>query len=393
MNQRRTRGKIELALPFAKIALLAAIDGLLSAVVRRAHAVLGGRRSLLLIAAAAILVALLTRFPRYETLPKLPEDVQNQAMSWQVRHPLTPIPADLKNIALHGGAASHVDKMELRLTVPLLGRVSGTGDWTVVVWSPIAAILLFYLFALCTRDAMGDTTATAFFVIGLGATFFGAWGFNDFIFGDAVGLALMLLSVCCLSRPWMSGLCFLGAAFCDERSVTAAPLLLLYFIVRCSQPEEKTQRNQLLFAIVGMICVWMVLRWWLSATFHLSTGTSLLATWETFRGHMTSRQTFFSLVGLFRASWIIPALTVRRLILQKDWMLATSLVAAFGIAIVPAFLVVDVNRSICYTVMIFLISLRLLWHNADAPKKYLAAIMLVNILISPPSKTIFRLLA
>jgi len=370
----------------------AAIDGLPATFVRQGDALFRGLCSLLLIATLGILLALVTRFPHYEMLSQLPKRVENQAMSWQVHHPLTPIPADLKDVGLNGWAASHVDKMELRLTVPLLGCLSGTGIWTVVIWTPIAAMLLFYLLALCGRDATGDTTAAAFFVIGFGATFFGSWGFNDFICGDAVAFALTLLSACCLRRPWLSGLCLLGAAFCDERSVIAAPLLLLYFIVRCAEPAEKTQRNQLLFAILGTIGVWVLLRWWLSATFHLAMGTSFLASWDTFRGHLIP-QTLFSLVGIFRASWIIPVLAVRNLILHKDRMLATALVAAFGIAIVPAFLVVDLNRSICYSFMIFFISLRLLRHNANyLSNKYLAAIMLINILISPPSKTILRFL-
>lgn len=379
--------------PSVPVSALTTIDRLLATFVGKSRIVVGGPRPLLRIAGLAILIALLTRFPHYGMLPQLSNDVQNQAISWQVRHPLTPIPANWKNIDAHGGAASHVDKMELRLTVPLLGRLSGTGLWTVVVWSPIAAALLFYLFAVCARDAIGSTTDTAFFVIGLGATFFGAWGFNDFIFGDAVGLALTLLSACCLRHPWLSALCFLGAAFCDERSVTAAPLLLLYFIVRCSKAEEKKQRDRLLFAITAAIGVWVALRCSLSAMFHLSTGASLL-TWNTFLANMTSRQTLFSLIGLFRASWILPVLALRHLILQKEWTLLTSFVSAFVIAILPAFLVVDINRSICFIFMIFFISLRLLGHNWDDRRsKYLAAIMLANILITPPSKTIFRLLA
>jgi hypothetical protein len=253
--------------------------------------------------------------------------------------------------------------------------------------------MLFYFLAVCARDAIGDTTATAFFVIGLAATFFGIWGFNDFICGDAVAFVLMLLSMCLLKRPWLSGLCFLGAAFCDERSVIAAPLLLLYFVIRYSQPQEKKQRNGLVFTMIGTIGVWLVLRWWLHATFGLSTGTSLVATWDTFRAHVVDRQTYLSFVGLFRASWIIPLLAVRRLTLEGKWLLAGWLLAAFGLVAAPAFLVVDFNRSLCYAFPVFLVSLRVLWHDTAAPKKYLAVIMLVNILLSPPSKTILRFLA
>ncbi len=370
-----------------------AIDNFLTAVVHKADDVCRPPHCLLVIALIASLLALLTRFPHYETLPQIRQNVMNQAMSWQVRHPLTPIPEDLKNIRLNGPPASHVDKMELRLTLPLLGRVSGTGPWTVVVWGPISAVLLFYLLAFCVRDAIRDTTATAFFVVGLGATFFGIWGFNDFFYGDAVAFDLILLALCCLRRPWLSIVCFLGASFCDERSVLAAPLLLLYVIVQHSQPGDRKRRNQLLFAFAATIAMWLALRWWLSATFHLSTGTSMVATWEIVHGHLTDRQTYLSFVGLFRASWIIPALAVRRLIQQEKYVRTVLLMAAFGIVAVPALLIVDFNRGLCYVFLVFLLSLRLLWHDAEAPKKYLALMLLANILMSPPSKTVLRLLA
>lgn len=394
MNQAKinNRSERELDAASAEAAPVAPIEGFLTTVVRGADMFFGGRHALLLITATAILTALVTRFPHYENLPRIKQEISNQALSWQVRHPLTPIPANLKNIPLYGPPASHADKMELRLTLPLLGHLSGTGSWTIVIWGSIAGALLIYFFAVCARDAMKDTTATAFFVIGLAATFFGTWGFNDFLFGDAVAFDLMLLSVCFMRWSWLSGLCFLGAAFCDERTIVAAPLLLLYFIVRYSQPEEKKQRNHLLFAIVATIGVWLVLRWWLSATFHLSTGTSMVATWEIFRDHMTDRQTYLSVAGMFRASWIIPVLALRRLIVNGQWALAAALIGAFGVAAGPAFLVLDLNRSLGYAFLVFLISVRVLWHDVEAPKKYLAAIMLVNILLSPPSKTILRFL-
>ena len=81
------------------------IDGFLGSVVQNADAVFCGRRYSLLVPAIAILLALFLRFPHYE----LPRDVGSgiQPMSWQIQHPLTPIPAELKDVALYGGPASH----------------------------------------------------------------------------------------------------------------------------------------------------------------------------------------------------------------------------------------------------------------------------------------------
>jgi hypothetical protein len=298
----------------------------------------------------------------------------------------------MKDISLYDASASHVDKMEFRLTLPLLGHLTGTGIWTVPVWTSIATVLLFFLLARQIRDATGDTVAAALIVIGLAGTFFGAWGFHDFMFGDAVGLVLMLLAATCGSYPWLAALCFLPAAFVDERCITSFPLLVLYYWVRYSSAEQRSQRNRSILAIILSVAAWIALRLWIGRAFRLETGTSLIAG-ETALAHFTTFQTIPSLIGLYRASWIIPALALRRLIREQRWMLAVSMIFAFGCAVAPAFLVIDLNRSLCYAFMVFLISVDVLWRDSAAPKHYLAALMLVNILISPPTKSVFRLLA
>jgi hypothetical protein len=115
----------------------------------------------------ASIVALFLRFPQYETMSGILHDLIGRAISWQVQHPFTPIPGILKDVRANGGMGSHVDKMELRITVPLLGHLSHTGPWTLPVWGSIAAVLLFLPLALCARDAIGDKTTAALFVIGL----------------------------------------------------------------------------------------------------------------------------------------------------------------------------------------------------------------------------------
>lgn len=364
-----------------------AIDRLLIAIVRLVQRSISGRYSFLAITVVATAVALLLRFPQYESLQQLPLHPANRALTWQIQHPLTPIPADLQNMFLYGGSASHVDKMALRLTLPLLGRVSGTGPWTVVVWSSISAVLLLYFLALSTWDAIGDKTATALFVIGLSATFFGAWGFNDFDFGDAVAFLLLLLCIYARHKWWLCVFFFLGAAFCDERSVAAAPLLVLYFFLRSTTALWKKQ----ILALSAGIVFWVLLRHCLALTFHLSTGTSMLG-WSQLRLHMSSFDTLRALLGAFRASWVIPCVAIYRLVEQREWWLASCLAAACSLVIVPAFLVFDLNRSLCYVFIAFIISVRLLWKNGNAPSRLLAAILLINALMSPPSKTVLRLL-
>jgi hypothetical protein len=339
----------------------------------------------LVIAIAAIALAIFLRFPPYSTLGELPQDIENQAMVWQIEHPFSPIPAYMKEIRTYGGPASHVDKMELRVTMPLLGRFSHTGRWTVVVWSHIAGIVIFYWLAWLAREATRDRMTAALFTIGLGATFFGAWPFSDFIFGDAVAFALILCSVGFRS-PALVVISILGAAFCDERTITAVPLSLLYFAVRYRSDEEKPLRNRLWGSALAGVVLWLVLRVALTRVFHLTTGTSALATRTVVRDHLTL-QTVLSLIGLFRASWSFPVLAVRRLILQNNRVLCVALVLAFGIAAGPAFLVIDFNRSLCYAFLTLLISLHIICRDAPPKRKYFAAVLSINILINPPGRT------
>lgn len=364
------------------------IDRFLAAIVRLVRRSVSGRYPFLVITVIATLLAFLLRFPPYELLQQVPLRPANQAMTWQIQHPLTPIPTSLQNISLYGGSASHVDKMGLRLTLPLLGRVSGTGPWTVVVWSSIAAVLLFYFLARCAWDAIGDQTASALFVIGLGATFFGAWGFNDFDFGDAVAFLLMLLCIYAREKWWLVVPFFLAAAFCDERAVAAFPLLAYYFFIGSTKESWKKQS----LAITSAALLWVVLRYTFAVKFHLSTGTSMLG-WSQLRAHMSNYgNTVPPFIGAFRASWLIPALAIYRLVEERRWWLAACLVGASALVIGSAFLVFDLNRSVCYGFPVLLISARLLWRNGDEPKRLLAAILLINICMSPPSKTILRLL-
>src|SRR5208283_5221640 len=108
-------------------------------------------------------------------------------------------------------------------------------------------------------------------------TFFGSWFFNDFHFGVGIAFFFLLLSIA--SRNLLVSSCsFLAAAFCDERCVAAVPLLLLYFVVSLRQDTEKASRLKHCIAIVVGAGMWPLLRSWVAGAFHLTMGTSMLAT-------------------------------------------------------------------------------------------------------------------
>ncbi len=171
--------------------------------------------------------------------------------------------------------------------------------------------------------------------------------------------------------------------------MVAVPLLLFYLVVRYQQDDQKEQRNGLLLAIVGGVVVWFLLRWWLARTFGLSTGTTGLGSLSILATNL--RTGLRPLLDVFKASWILVPLALLMLWSKRNWVSAVTLLAAFGVALAPAFLVLDFQRSVGYTFVALLIALHFLWRDQVKSRKWLAAILVLNVLFTPPGGSILRL--
>ncbi len=370
--------------------VVSAIETCLQALVRTVQRLFGGRLANLKVALGTVIISLVVNFPAYNEFNNmLSHDPTMQAIYIKIQHPLSPIPPNLKELPPPPYVGSHNDKLELRLTVPILGWLSCTGKWTVVIWSHLSALGVFYLLASLASKLLDDEVGSALFVLGIGPTFFGTWFFNDIGFGDGVAFLFSLLSISSRSALVSCG-CFLAAAFCDERAVAAMPLLLLYLALRHSGDAEKGVRRKLCISILLGAAAWWLLRIWIASSFHLTMGTSGLATRTVLRYQMVEALPYV-LLSIFKASWTLPLFAISSLVLLRKWRFSLALAGAFAVAIAPAFLVVDFDRSVCYTFVVLLISLHFLWGDRDASRKYLAGILIVNLLLISPGVTIFRI--
>jgi len=315
-------------------------------------------------------------------------DLSIQALRIKTQNPLSPIPPGLKEIGLHGDQAAHIDKLELRLTIPILGWLSHTGPWTVVVFNYLSALGVFYLLAYLASKAINDNVGGALFVLGLGPTFFGSWFFNDIDFGDGIAFFFLLLSIA-FGNLWVSCFGFLAAAFCDERCVAVLPLLCFYLLVSLRQEAEKTRRWKRSIAIIIGAGLWVSLRSGVAAAFHLTMGTSLLATGNILRYNLIHGPGV--LFGVFKASWTLPLFGLLNLMSLRKWAISSAFAGVFALALAPAFLVIDFDRSVCYTFIILLVSIYFLWGDRDALRKHLAAILFANTLLIWPGNSVFRI--
>lgn len=369
-----------------------AVDRWLVAIVSAVEHHFGDRMGQVKVVLCAAALSLLVSFPLYKEFGRqLDEDPVIAALEVKFHNPLAAIPANLKDAGLNDGAASHNDKLELRLTVPILGWLSHTGKWTVVVWSPVCALVVFYLLAKLAGKALEDDVGGALFVLALAPTFFGAWFFNDIDYGDAVAFLFLVLAIAS-TNPLLTSAAVVAAAFTDERCVTAAPLLFLYFAVSLRGDQEKSRRRGQYFAIVVGLVLWLVLRWWIAHTWHLTMGTSRLGSLSIIKANLMQKLPY-GFFDIFKTLWTLPLVAAIWLWLGRKWLAWLAFVGVFSIAAVPALLVVGFDRSLCYTFPIPLTSLYFLPREKVQIQKCLAAMLVLNLLFISPGNSILRIAA
>ena len=152
----------------------------------------------------AAAIGLFSHYPPYTdsaggpagTFSGFAQTAYGRAITWWLDHPFQTVPAESffppSAIAdkTAAGPVSHCDKLAFRPVLPALSRLTGGGFWTLVVANHVAALFLFGLiYRLCLRTTASFALATAS-TWAYAASWSGAWGFNDMIYGDAVAMAL-----------------------------------------------------------------------------------------------------------------------------------------------------------------------------------------------------------
>src|SRR5688572_25328996 len=154
----------------------------------------------------ALAIALGSRFPGYAGTNEQPpgniltaaRSVYGRAITWWLEHPFQPVPiAEFYPNAsqaegVTAGEISHLAKLGVRGTLPLLNQLLHGGLGTILLMSHVAAVWAFLLFYRIGREATGDAAYAALATWAFAATWAGQWGFQDFICGDVVAVALLL---------------------------------------------------------------------------------------------------------------------------------------------------------------------------------------------------------
>ncbi|MBL9215664.1 MAG: hypothetical protein JNG83_09335 [Opitutaceae bacterium] len=358
----------------------------------------------------AVMLSLFSRFPvyadRHAKFPgsflKFPGTPYGQAITWWLDHPFQQVPVEtfFPNAAaaqgILAGSISHCDKLSVRPFLPLLNQLAGGGYWTLVGASHLSAILLFALIYFLCRRITGDTTFATLITWGFATTWAGAWGFNDRVCGDVVAIAL-LLSAVAARPPWLAALLVYLAGFTDERAIAAAPLaaLLRHWIAGLpgdtkAGPAKLTATVLPLLAAMGAyLASRVVLHFW----GNVQGGTTMMVPTEVLLYHFYVSYPK-NLFTVFEFLWLFPLVFVGHLIFARDPRITGGVpyLIALALAAGPAFVVWDIDRSLCYLLPGLLTAICFFPAERDLRRGCALAAALASLAWMEPNTSILRFL-
>ncbi len=319
----------------------------------------------------------------------------------QADHPLTPInpwtylPAGMRD----DGTAGHYDQIALRLTLPLLGKLSGTGNTAWVIFPALAGLAFFPLLAKECAKWIGDRKSAAYLTMAFATGWTGNHFFGDPGFGDGVAWFLLLLSVSS-GVPAVIFLAVLMTAFTDERGLIATGGTFLFWawntpLLRPRSPREDSASQKLPAQQCGaVIAAWIFyfgIRYYLGQTYGLRHGKSLVLDPSIFLYQVTERYPY-TVFSVFKGLWIWVLLGLLALLITRRWLAAAGYAAVAGALLTVSLVVLDLERTLSYGLIMFPLAWRTEALSLDKTLGVSRFCFLVGMLFFVPWETPLHLL-
>ncbi|MFN9623905.1 MAG: hypothetical protein ACK587_13910 [Cyanobacteriota bacterium] len=332
--------------------------------------------------------------PYYPLVSEFLQQPFGQAKTWWLQHPFQSVPvesffpsADL-HIGFNAGMASHLDKLTFRAFLPLVHQLFPFGLWTLVAASHLAGIAIFFLSFLVVARHTQDRVVAALTTWSVAACFAGQYGFLDYRFGDVVAVSLLLGALCSRHKPLVSLLVFFSC-LTDERILFLIPLSLIFHwtSVQTLFPSGQNLPRSLVAAMTAVVregwpilsglILYLLLRITLAFTANIHTGTSGLFDSALFYQRVFSDYPlrFFT---VFEFLWL-PLLIFSVNFCFVGRPLFRLFVCTLILAVFPALVVWDLDRSLFYLLPAIIYSVALLPVSLQARRLLMLAIVSANL--------------
>ena len=294
------------------------------------------------------------------------KDGYSPAYYEKIEHPL-------KDLTLEYGPGTHEEKLNNRLTVPVVLHVLGLhAHWTLPAMTILAEAAIILLSCVLTHQITGSRLIALFMTLEVSSTCAGS--FAVICFYDAVALALVALALL-RGIPWYLRAVFVfAAAFTDERGLLAA---LFVFPLYANFSDQGSGRwrgmiNRDTVAAGMAMFFYVLVRIWLHFEMGLKTSFKGFGP-GTFANHIPHWHAglFFALEG----GWLLVFFALVSLCLRKQYLrLLTFLVPLLGI-LFGSFLDGDLLRSTMFAFPAIFVALQILReHETDLSLTYYAVI-------------------
>lgn len=286
-------------------------------------------------------VSLFLAFPSYDSLRG-----EEPGRTWKA----VMIKADdlTRDLLKDFGPATNPAKVNFRLLMPIVARVTGLGIPGLLALQGLAGVLLFYLITLLAYRATSSRPTAALVTLMTGATYSGITSFVE-LRGLFDGVSICLLLACLyISNPRLIALLIFAAGWNDERALLAVPLLVVGRLVERQGGQASWWRPFLQGPLLGLYVgclLHVVSRWYYSTHFGIAlpfggTGPRVLLD----QINMIPMGVWTALEG----GWLLVPACVLVLYREGRRLIAFLFIAAVAGLLVTALSVVDVSRSTAY---------------------------------------------
>lgn len=343
-----------------------------------AFGLIAGRRHWLAWGVAlAIALSLFISFPRISFFLGTDAQIVNfwPVLERQAADPLATAGEQYKDQALHDA------KLAFRLTLPLTMKVLHI-DWRGLLAIQFGlGILMLALVGKIAMDLFGDRIVALASVFGVASIYAGKAAFLQLGgMGDAYAFAFLTVAVAFRS-PLVIAAAVIAACFTDERAVIVSPLLIVYWAMRNSDGRKPDWFNLQTFTVAGAILVAGLIRLILMFGYglHIPIGAGKDVGFSVLPLNLPNVQ--YELPHVLAGLWLWPLVACIILVRNRWWFSLLAIVGVTGAIVAASFMVLDVDRSLAYTLPVLFVSMAIAaW--ARLAREDLRSIAILGFLIS-----------
>lgn len=327
--------------------------------------------------ALAIALSLFMSFPRISFFLGTDAQIVNfwPVLERQAADPLATSGQQYKDHALHDA------KLAFRLTLPLTMKVLHI-DWRGLLAIQFGlGILMLALVGKIAMDLFGDRIVALASVFGVASIYAGKAAFLQLGgMGDAYAFAFLTVAVAFRSPPVIA-VAVIAACFTDERAVIVSPLLVVYWAMRHSDGHRPDWFNPQTLTVAGAILVAGIIRLVLMFGYglHIPIGAGKDVGFSVLPINLPNVQ--YELPHVLAGLWLWPLVACIILVRHRWWFSLLAIAGVTGAIVAASFMVLDVDRSLAYTLPVVFVSMAIAaW--AGLAREDLRSIAILGFLVS-----------